>query len=147
MRAPVDPAAVARFLDALEREDALPRTILLTLNPEAHAPLAVLSGSFVREGEPGYVQLGPAWWWCDHAHGATDVLEKTAAYGVLSAFVGMTTDSRSLLSLARHDWFRRLFCRWLAGKVERGEYPDDPSLLLPLLHNVCYENAKRIFQP
>ena len=145
MRAPVDPSAVAAFLDALERADALPRTILLTLNPEAHAQLAVLSGSFTREGSPGHVQLGPAWWWCDHAHGVRDVLEKTAAYGVLSTFVGMTTDSRSLLSLVRHDWFRRILCKWVAGKVTSGDFPDDPALLLPLLENVCYRNARRMF--
>lgn len=146
MRAPVDPAAVATFLNALEAADALPRTILLTLNPEAHAQLAVLSGSFTREGSPGHVQLGPAWWWCDHAHGVRDVLEKTAAYGVLSTFVGMTTDSRSILSLARHDWFRRTFSRWLAEKVAVGDYPNDEELLRPLAEAVCYRNAKRIFE-
>ncbi len=142
MRAPVDPAAVAMFLDGLERNGSLPRTILLTLNPEAHAQLAVLTGSFVEEGVPGKVQLGPAWWWCDHAEGIRDVLEKQAAYGVLSTFIGMTTDSRSLLSFVRHDYFRRLFCRWLADKVAAGDFPDEPSLLLPLVENVCYRNAK-----
>ena len=146
MRTPVDPAAVAAFLNALEAADALPHTILLTLNPEAHAQLAVLSGSFTREGSPGHIQLGPAWWWCDHAHGVRDVLEKTAAYGVLSTFVGMTTDSRSILSLARHDWFRRTFSRWLAEKVAAGDYPDDEDLLRPLAEAVCYRNAKRIFE-
>ncbi|MBR0056814.1 MAG: glucuronate isomerase, partial [Kiritimatiellae bacterium] len=147
MRAPVDPAAVAAFLNALEERGALPRTILLTLNPEAHAQLAVLSGSFTREGSPGHVQLGPAWWWCDHAHGVRDVLEKTAAYGVLSTFVGMTTDSRSILSLSRHDWFRRTLCRWVADKVAAGDFPDDVALLRPLLENICHRNAARIFAP
>ena len=149
MRAPVDPAAVARFLNRLEGngQDArcpsgLPRTILLTLNPEAHAQLAVLAGSFVEEGVPGKVQLGPAWWWCDHAEGIRDVFEKQAAYGVLSTFVGMTTDSRSLLSFVRHDYFRRLFCRWLADKAAAGDIPDDPLLLLPIVENVCYRNAR-----
>jgi glucuronate isomerase len=142
MRGPLDPAVVARFLDCLESAGALPRTILLTLNPEAHAQLAVLAGSFVEEGVPGKVQLGPAWWWCDHAEGIRDVFEKQAAYGVLSTFVGMTTDSRSLLSFVRHDYFRRLFCRWLADKVASGEVPDDPSLLLPIVENVCYRNAR-----
>ena len=145
MRAPVDPGAVAAFLNALEERDALPHTILLTLNPEAHAQLAVLAGSFTREGSPGHVQLGPAWWWCDHKHGVRDVLEKNAAYGVLSTFVGMTTDSRSLLSLARHDWFRRVLCRWVADKVADGDFPDDTALLRPLVENICYRNAKRIF--
>ena len=134
MRAPVDPAAVAAFLNALE--PGLPRTILMSLNPEAHAQLAVLAGSFVEDGMPGKVQLGPAWWWCDHEEGIRDVLEKNAAYGVLSTFVGMTTDSR---------YFRRILCKWVAEKVPSGAFPDDESLLRPMLENVCHRNAKRIF--
>jgi len=191
MRAPVDPAAVAAFLNALEtmpncfshirlrqgyggREEhdehkdsalsashpssdrlrgslcsgdtreintSLPRTILMSLNPEAHAQLAVLAGSFNGEGMPGKVQLGPAWWWCDHEEGMRDVLEKNAAYGVLSTFVGMTTDSRSLLSFVRHDYFRRVLCKWVAEKVASGAFPDDEALLRPLLENICYKNA------
>ena len=145
MRAPVDPAVVAAFLDRLEKENALPRTILMSLNPEAHASLAVLAGSFVEDGVPGKVQLGPAWWWCDHEEGIRDVLEKNAAYGVLSTFVGMTTDSRSLLSLVRHDYFRRVLCKWLSEKVASGSFPDDEALLRPLLENVCYVNAHAMF--
>jgi len=158
MRAPVDTAAVAAFLNSLEEEhnstcstcstwlnnpvqNSLPRTILMSLNPEAHAALAVLAGSFVEEGVPGKVQLGPAWWWCDHEEGIRDVLEKNAAYGVLSTFVGMTTDSRSLLSFVRHDYFRRLICKWVAEKVASGAFPSDESLLRPMLENICYKNA------
>ena len=142
MRGPVDPAAVVEFLNALEFRGALPRTVLMSLNPVAHAQLAVLAGSFVEEGMPGKVQLGPAWWWCDHAEGILDVFEKNAAYGVLSTFIGMTTDSRSLLSFVRHDYFRRLLCRWVAGKVASGDFPDDLELLRPVVENVCYCNAK-----
>ena len=127
------------------RPSGLPRTVLMTLNPEAHAQLAVLAGSFVEDGVPGKVQLGPAWWWCDHREGIFDVFEKTAAYGVLSTFVGMTTDSRSLLSFVRHEYFRRLFARWLAQKVADGDFPDDAALLRPLAENVCYRNAKEMF--
>jgi glucuronate isomerase len=150
MRAPVDPAAVAAFLNGLESthnpvQNALPRTILLSLNPEAHASLAVLAGSFNGAGLPGKVQLGPAWWWCDHEEGIRDVLEKNAAYGVLSTFVGMTTDSRSLLSFVRHDYFRRILCKWVAEKVASGSFPDDESLLRPMMENICYKNAKRVF--
>ena len=162
MRLPVDPAPVAAFLNSLEEEhnstcstcstwlnkpvqNSLPRTILMSLNPEAHAQLAVLAGSFVEAGVPGKVQLGPAWWWCDHEEGIRDVLEKNAAYGVLSTFVGMTTDSRSLLSFVRHDYFRRILCKWVAEKVASGAFPDDESLLRPILENVCYKNAKEIF--
>ena len=142
MRAPVDPAAIAAFLDELEKKASLPRTSRLSLNPEAHAQLAVLAGSFVEEGVPGKVQLGPAWWWCDHEEGIRDVLEKNAAYGVLSTFIGMTTDSRSLLSFVRHDYFRRVLCKWVAEKVAVGAFPDDESLLRPMLENICYRNAK-----
>lgn len=144
MRAPVDPAAVVALLNALETRAALPRTILLSLNPEAHAALAVLAGSFVGADVPGKVQLGPAWWWCDHAEGIRDVLEKNAAYGVLSTFVGMTTDSRSLLSFVRHDYFRRVLCRWVAEKIAAGTFPDDEALIRPLLENICSRNAKEI---
>jgi glucuronate isomerase len=128
----------------LEAEDALPRTILLSLNPEAHAQLAVLSGSFVEEGVSGKVQLGPAWWWCDHEEGIRDVLEKNAAYGVLSTFVGMMTDSRSLLSFVRHGYFRRILCKWIAEKVVSGAFPDDEALLRPMLENICYRNAREM---
>ncbi len=145
MCAPVDPAAIAAFLNALEKMNALPRTILMTLNPEAHASLAVLAGSFNGAGLPGKVQLGPAWWWCDHEEGIRDVLEKNAAYGVLSTFVGMTTDSRSLLSFVRHDYFRRILCKWVAEKVSSSAFPDDESLLRPMLENICYKNAKGMF--
>ena len=168
MHAPVDPAAVASFLNELERtpntfsdkeckdckessphsaslrlcvKNCLPRTILLSLNPEAHAQLAVLSGSFVEDGMPGKVQLGPAWWWCDHEEGIRDVLEKNAAYGVLSTFIGMTTDSRSLLSFVRHDYFRRLLCRWTTSKIAEGVFPDDAELIETMLKNVSYSNA------
>ena len=142
MRSPVDPSAIAVFLDGLERNEVLPRTILMSLNPEAHAQLAVLAGSFNGEGMPGKVQLGPAWWWCDHEEGIRDVLEKNAAYGVLSTFVGMTTDSRSLLSFVRHDYFRRVLCKWVVEKVASGAFPDDENLLKPILENICYRNAK-----
>lgn len=144
MRAPVDPALVVAFLNGLEEANSLPRTILLSLNPEAHASLAVLSGSFVEAGKPAKVQLGPAWWWCDHAEGIRDVLEKTAAYGVLSTFIGMTTDSRSILSLVRHDYFRRLLCNWVAWKISNGDFPDDEAVIRPMLDNVCYNNAKAL---
>ena len=184
MRAPVDPVAVATFLDRLETgttdvpsvgngngqnvrcpsmqrtgcplsqcngqdvrcPSGLPRTILLSLNPEAHAQLAVLAGAFNGEGMPGKVQLGPAWWWCDHEEGIRDVLEKSAAYGVLSTFIGMTTDSRSLLSFVRHDYFRRILCKWVAEKVAAGAFPADEALLRPMLENICHRNAERMIK-
>ena len=138
-----DVRSLAGLLDDLERAEAgLPRVILYTLNPVDHAMFAVLSGSFPGDGERGKVTLGPAWWYCDHIHGMRDCFENVAAYGVLSVFPGMTTDSRSLLSFVRHEYFRRVFCAWLAEKAARDEMPSDFDTLKELAENVCYSNAK-----
>ena len=118
--------------------------ILYTLNPSDHAMFAVLSGSFPGDGERGKVTLGPAWWFCDHIHGMKDCFENVATYGVLSVFPGMTTDSRSLLSFVRHEYFRRVFCAWLAEKAARDEMPSDFDTLKELAEKVCYYNAKTI---
>ena len=125
------------FLDAAEMQSGkLPSTILYTLNPGLNAAFAVLCGSFA-----GVVQ-GPAWWWCDHIQGMRDMLENYAVFSVLSTFPGMTTDSRSLLSLTRHDYFRRVLCGWLGEKMQRGEMPRDEKMMGRLAENLCYFNAK-----
>jgi len=142
-----DIRSLTGLLDDLERSEAgLPRVILYTLNPADHAMFAVLSGSFPGDGERGKVTLGPAWWYCDHILGMRDCFENAAAYGVLSVFPGMTTDSRSLLSFVRHEYFRRVFCAWLAEKAARGEMPDDFDLLEELTEDVSYRNAKAVIQ-
>ena len=138
-------SSLTSLLNDLERSDAgLPRVILYTLNPSAHAMFAVLSGSFTGDGIHGKVTLGPAWWYCDHIHGMKDCFENIAAYGVLSVFPGMTTDSRSLLSFVRHEYFRRVFCAWLAEKAAKDELPPNISILQNLAEKVCYYNAKAI---
>ncbi|MBQ7650653.1 MAG: glucuronate isomerase, partial [Victivallales bacterium] len=142
-----DIASISALLNDLERLPfGLPRTILYTLNPVDHAALAVLAGSFPGDGVRGNVQLGPAWWLCDHIHGMRDCLEVTAAYGVLSVFNGMTTDSRSILSFVRHEYFRRVLSAWLASKVSSGEMPDDFDRLAQLAREICHENAKTVLQ-
>lgn len=133
------------LMDDLEQSYAgMPRMIIYTLNPCDHAMFAVLSGSFPGDGERGKVTLGPAWWFCDHIYGMRDCFENVAAYGVLSVFPGMTTDSRSLLSFVRHEYFRRTFCAWLADKACRDEMPSDFAMLKELAEKVCYYNAKAI---
>ncbi|MGI5922934.1 MAG: glucuronate isomerase [Lentisphaeria bacterium] len=144
---PCDIASIAALLDDLESHaGALPQTILYALNPADSTPLAVLSGSFPGDGTPGKVQLGPAWWYCDHLYGMRDGFETIAAYGVLSVFVGMTTDSRCPLSFVRHEYFRRAFCGWLGEKVEAGVYPDDFTRLQRLAVAVCGGNAAKMVQ-
>lgn len=142
---PID--ALCRFLDDVEKDGYLPRVILYPLNPSAMASLAVLSGSFTEDGVPGKIQLGPAWWYNDHASGIRNQLENLAAYGLLSVFIGMTTDSRSLLSLCRHEFFRRVFCGWVGEQASRGLLPDDFETLSALVRGLSYGNARKILFP
>lgn len=142
-----DIRSLTALLNDLESSDCgLPRVILYTLNPADHAMFAVLAGSFPGDGERGKVTLGPAWWYCDHIHGMRDCFENAAAFGVLSVFPGMTTDSRSLLSFVRHEYFRRVFCAWLAEKAARDELPERFETLKELAEKVCYFNAKAMIQ-
>jgi len=130
------------FLDGLEKEGCLPRTILYPSNPSDFAPLATMTGSFVAEGVAGKVQLGPAWWYNDHATGIRSHLDALANHGLLSTFIGMTTDSRSILSMARHEYFRRILCDWLGERIEAGEMPDDAPLIGQLVRSIAHDNAR-----
>lgn len=138
-----DVPSLIAWLDDLEQAGALPRTIIYPLNPADFAPLAVLAGSFVEDGVPGKLQLGPAWWFNDHAAGMRVQLDAISNYGLLSVFIGMTTDSRSLLSMARHEYFRRVFCDWLGEQVTAGAMPSDLDELGGLVRAVSSENARR----
>ena len=89
---------------------------------------------------------GPAWWWCDHLQGMREMLDIFSSYSVLSTFVGMTTDSRSLLSLTRHDYFRRALCGWIGQKTEHNELPNDYEALCELVRVICFENANRLIE-
>jgi glucuronate isomerase len=137
-----DVAVLCRFLDQLEIRGALPKTILYPLNPADYAPFAALTGSFTEDGVPGKLQLGPAWWFNDHASGIRQHLEATSHIGLLSTFIGMTTDSRSLLSMSRHDYFRRILCDYLGEQVRAGAYPNDTTILSSFVRRIAYENAR-----
>jgi glucuronate isomerase len=102
---------------------------------------AVLQGSFSQDGVCSKVQLGPAWWWCDHAMGIENTLGCIASFGVVSQFIGMTTDSRSILSFLRHDYFRRLLCSWLDERNTLGGWDMSPAVQGQLIEKICYKNA------
>jgi len=138
-----DMPSLIAWLDDLESASGLPRTVLYPLNPADFAPLAILAGSFVEDGMPGKIQLGPAWWFNDHAAGMRAQLEAISNYGLLSVFIGMTTDSRSLLSLVRHEYFRRVFCDWLGEQAASGAMPSDVDELGALVRAVSGDNARR----
>jgi glucuronate isomerase len=137
---------LGRLLDALESENALPKTILYSLNPKDNYVLASLMGSFQGGGIPGKMQLGSAWWFNDTKDGMLEQMKALANLGLLSRFVGMLTDSRSFLSYTRHEYFRRLVCDLIGGWVEAGEAPDDPELLGTIVQGICYNNANEYFK-
>lgn len=139
----VDINSLTTFLDCVEQgQYGLPKTVIFTLNPADNALISVLSGSYSKDGVAGLITQGPAWWWCDHKKGITDVFENIASFGVLYNFIGMTTDSRSFLSFVRHDYFRRILCNWIAEKTENGDFTDDRDSLYMLVKKLCYFNAK-----
>jgi len=141
----VDVKSVIALLDAVEKESSgLPSILLFTLNPADNAVFATLSGSYSKDGREALVSQGPAWWWCDHYQGIKDMLDDFTVHSVLSTFVGMTTDSRSLLSFVRHDYFRRVVCEWVSEMVSKNRLPDDFTLLADTVSRICYKNAKRI---
>ncbi len=135
-------SALADLLGKMEQNGGLPDTVLFPLNMSDQAPLAVLQGSFSENGTPSKVQLGPAWWWCDHKLGIENTLNSIASFGVVSQFIGMTTDSRSILSFVRHDYFRRLLCSWIDEQNVKGEWDMPFEIQENIIKKVCYENAK-----
>lgn len=136
---------LSAFLDALCQEHALPRTILYSLNPTDNAALGTLIGCFQEAGVAGKIQQGSAWWFNDHKTGMKEQMTSLANLGLLGNFIGMLTDSRSFLSYARHEYFRRILCDLIGGWVEHGEYPDDQKWLGGLVEDICYYNVKRYF--
>ena len=144
--APRDSAsALAGLLDALYEKGQLPRTILYSLDPGDNAMLDVLIGAFQGTETPGKLQHGSAWWFNDNRQGMRDQLIGLANLSLLANFVGMLTDSRSFLSYARHEYFRRILCDLLGSWVENGEYPADLDTLGQLVEDICSNNAKRYF--
>lgn len=139
-----DIASICSFLDTLECENSLPSVILYTLNPSENQTFATLTGSFSQDGIPGKIQFGPAWWYNDHFDGIKSNLLSIANYSLLSQFVGMTTDSRSILSYSRHDYFRRILCNLVGEWVNKGLLPNDMNLLKELVTAICYTNSKQM---
>ncbi len=136
---------LALLLDRLEREDKLPKTILYSLDASDNAFLDTLIGVFQGTETAGKLQHGSAWWFNDNKQGMRDHLISLANLSLLGNFIGMLTDSRSLLSYTRHEYFRRILCSLIGEWVENGEYPNDEAALSKLVGDICYYNAKRYF--
>ncbi len=138
--------AMSNFLNHLNAEGKLTRTILYTLNPCANEVIATMLGNFQDGSCPGKIQFGSGWWFNDQLDGMTRQMNALSVLGLLSRFVGMLTDSRSFLSYPRHEYFRRLLCNLLGNDVERGLLPDDMESLSRMVEDISYNNAKNYFR-
>ena len=133
------------FLNALQSEGQLPKTILYSLNPNDLEVLGTVMGCFQDGSVPGKIQCGSAWWFNDHIEGMRRQMVSLANLGLLSRFVGMLTDSRSFLSFPRHEYFRRILCALIGGWMENGEIPADFETFGAMVQDISYRNAKNYF--
>jgi glucuronate isomerase len=133
------------FLDTLDATNQLTKTILFNGNPGDNEMLVSIAGAFQDGSVPGKLQLGPAWWFLDQKDGMVRHLDALSGLGLLGRFIGMTTDSRSLLSFPRHEYFRRILCNVLGEEMERGDIPGDSQLIGSVVSDICYANAKNYF--
>ncbi|AYM99044.1 glucuronate isomerase [Chryseobacterium sp. 3008163] len=134
------------LLDELNSAEQLTKTIIYNLNPTFNEVLATLAGNFNEGGIKSKVQFGAAWWFIDQLDGMKKQINTLSNIGLISTFVGMLTDSRSLLSFSRHDYFRRLLCNMFGSEMERGLLPNDEEWVGKIIQDICYYNTKNYFE-
>jgi glucuronate isomerase len=137
--------ALAKFLNKLDADDKLAKTILYNLNPADNEVMATMVGNFNDGSIAGKVQWGSAWWFLDQKDGMEKQINTLSNMGLLSRFVGMLTDSRSFLSFPRHEYFRRILCNLLGNDIEQGELPTDYKWIGKVVQDICYHNAVNYF--
>ena len=137
--------ALAKFLNRLDANDQLAKTILYNLNPADNELVATMIGNFNDGSVAGKIQFGSAWWFLDQKDGMTKQINALSNMGLLSRFVGMLTDSRSFLSFPRHEYFRRLICNLFGEEIENGELPNDLKWTGKIIQDICYHNASNYF--
>ena len=128
-----------------DKENLLPKTIRYVLNPRDNEVMSAMAGAFQGGSSAGKIQFGSGWWFNDQKDGMERQLTALSSLGLLSAFVGMLTDSRSFLSYPRHEYFRRILCNMVGGWVDRGEAPDDMKMLGGMVRDISYRNAAAWF--
>lgn len=139
--------ALNNVLNALDKENKLPKTIIYNLNPIYNDVVASAVANFQANDEniKGKIQFGSGWWFNDTEEGMLRQMTALADHGLLMHFVGMLTDSRSFVSYPRHEYFRRIVCNFVGERVENGKIPNDSTLLKKLIENICYYNALTYF--
>lgn len=136
---------LSMFMDELDKDDLLPKTVLYSLNPNDNYTIGTMLGNFQRGGIKGKIQMGSAWWFNDNIDGMVNQIKALGNLGALSAFVGMLTDSRSFLSYPRHEYFRRILCNIIGTWVENGEFSSDEDILKEIIEGISFNNAKAYF--
>ena len=137
--------SLAKFLDRLDRENKLAKTIIYNLNPADNEVFATMIGNFNDGTAAGKIQWGSSWWFLDQKDGMTKQINTLSNMGLLSKFIGMLTDSRSFLSFPRHEYFRRLLCNLFGEEVENGELPNDIEWIGKMIQDICFNNAQQYF--
>jgi len=137
--------ALVDFLDSLNKDEILPRLIVYNLNPNESAAVCCALQNFQEGPIAGKLQYGPAWWHLDHAEGINQQISWLASLGALGTAFGMLTDSRSYTSFTRHEYYRRLLCKFLGERQQMGSIPGGLDELAPFLRNVCTRNARSYF--
>jgi glucuronate isomerase len=135
--------ALGAYLDRLDQENSLPKTIVYNLNPADNYAFAAMVGNFQDGKIAGKMQFGSGWWYLDQKEAMQWQMNALSNIGLLSRFVGMLTDSRSFMSYPRHEYFRRVLCNLIGDDIEKGEIPDSDELVGPMIRNICYSNAKQ----
>jgi len=138
-------AKMVKFLNKLNNEEKLAKTILYNINPGDNEMIATMLGNFNEGPSAGKIQFGAGWWFLDQKQGMIEQMNSLSALGLLSKFVGMLTDSRSFLSFPRHEYFRRIMCNLLGEDMKNGEIPNDFDLVGGIVQDISYNNAKRYF--
>ncbi len=138
-------APLSKFLNNLDTNNQLPKTILYNLNPKDNEVLGTMLGNFQDGSVAGKMQLGSGWWFLDQKDGMIKQMNALSSLGLLSQFVGMLTDSRSFLSYPRHEYFRRILCNLLGEDIEKGEVPNDIELVGNMVKDISYNNAEQYF--
>ena len=136
---------LSKFLNKLDTENKLTKTILYNLNPADNEMMATMIGNFNDGSVAGKIQWGSAWWFLDQKDGMIKQINALSNMGLLSKFVGMLTDSRSFLSYPRHEYFRRLLCNIFGEEIENGELPDNIEWTGKVIQDICFNNAKKYF--
>ena len=139
--------ALSKFLNRLDAQNKLTKTILYNLNPADNEMIATMIGNFQDGTVAGKIQFGSGWWFLDQKDGMEKQMNSLSVLGLLSRFVGMLTDSRSFLSYPRHEYFRRTLCNLIGNDVENGLLPyQELEFLSNMVENISYNNAKSFFK-